>query len=204
MAIIVSTKASSDQLYNYLYDSLLEISRDDKIEIYYGTDLLDEGKQDSLLARSNASLESTGISHEVFSCLLVKHGQKQFVKPFAAGKTIKEEEIEEEKGTEGRKQPNQQLSKPGWFSNLTGQQNQQSNNAMCQTGMTEDEELKLAMAMSLAQTTSDVVGVPAESRHVEPIASIFCTHNNNNDNNNNNNNAYLCVYSYYWGHPRVG
>ncbi len=50
-------------------------------------------------------------------------------------------------------------------------QSQQQFNAFCQPGMSEEEQLKLAMEMSLAQTYEDSVMAP-EAKYVEPIASI--------------------------------
>jgi len=169
--VLISKYISCELLYDFL-KFYLTMQDDEKFEIMYGLDINHEATM-KLLPINKSSLESHNIIHELNTQLRVRiqsnipqktiqedcFGEYEEEKTLNTKTYIMEEERKNETKINNNNNPQQSQS--------NNQQNNQCNNQY-NLGLSEEEQLNLAMAMSLEQ--ENVFSTP---KHIEPIAGIF-------------------------------
>ena len=159
-SILISKHSTTAQIYAYI-QRVFSIPEVTSFEIRGCSGANNNGQ---VLCRDGRSLESCGINADSDYSLVIK--------PAQSNKTgsIPEEAMEEEKENKTaanwqEKYQNRQLA----IMPNPGSNNQQAN-VGCNTGMTEEEQMQLALAMSLEQT-SEIGPLPA-SVEIEPISGM--------------------------------
>ena len=166
--ILVSKKATPAQLYDYVKRHFNEQG---EIEIGYSDYVYDPSPKYLPDAKSE-TLEEFHIFPGKYNSISIKlkHGSSKGNNTIM--NSIKEERVEEEKGYSSSQSSNATSSTQGSNNhNLNNTKNHASVNQQfsgyCQPGLSEEDELRIAMAMSLDQPDALI----SELKYVEPIAS---------------------------------